>query len=237
MKKTSVQTKSEKELKQHVLDLEEQLLKLENEMKKISNKISNPKVEPAKNTTELNTITSNQSKIIYFPGVETKEKKHEFSVMGSIHNPPLFLAKPGKTLPVEIPDFRHELQRDGLILLGWDWRLTEKGGFYTAYWVTSSNTPRYYASKAIKLNDFFDASPDHKSYAAEDGIEFYGQEAPDYMVHVAPELLMSNPRHREQRQAHIKLLKNQGSTVDFNYKYLLKTEKKRRVLSKNYKAG
>jgi len=136
-----------------------------------------------------------------------------------------FLAAPGKPIPPGIPDFRPLLQRDGLILLAWDKRETEMGGRYTAYWVTSAGVPRYYASKHLSLEDFSSARPDHKSYAAEDGIEFYGQDAPSYIVHVAPELMMSNPRHKELRPVHIKALRKMGSRVDFNYQYLLKNDK------------
>jgi hypothetical protein len=139
-----------------------------------------------------------------------------------------YLAAPGNSLPSGISDFRPALQRDGLILLGWDKRFTETGERYTAYWVTSIGIPRFYASKPLLLADFPFAKPDHKSYAAEDGIEFYGQKAPAYIVHVAPDLMMSNSRHRELRTAHISTLKNLGSKVNFNYKYLLKTEKNRK---------
>jgi len=140
-----------------------------------------------------------------------------------------YLATLGSILPPDIPDFRTALQRDGLILLGWDKRSTETGERFTAYWVTSAGIPRFYASKPLLLTDFPFANPDHKSYAAEDGIEFYGQKAPAYIVHLAPDLLMSNPRHGELRAAHINMLKLQGSKVNFNYKYLLKTEKKRKI--------
>jgi len=139
-----------------------------------------------------------------------------------------YLATPGSILPREIPDFRAALQRDGLILLGWDKRFTETGERFTAYWVTSVGIPRFYASKPLLLVEFPLANPDHKSYAAEDGIEFYGQKAPAYIVHLAPDLLMSNPKHGELRTAYINMLKLQGSKVNFNYKYLLKTEKNRK---------
>ena len=138
-----------------------------------------------------------------------------------------FLATPGKQLPPDIPDCRSILQRDGLILLGWDKRMTQMGARYTAYWVTSAGIARFYASKPLAAADFYSARPDRKSYAAEDGIEFYGQEAPVYIVHVAPELMMSNPRHAELRRTHINTLKIMGSKVDFDYKYLLKTDKNR----------
>jgi hypothetical protein len=139
-----------------------------------------------------------------------------------------YLATPGSKLPPEIPDFRAALQRDGLILLGWDKRFTEIGERFTAYWVTSVGIPRYYASRPLLPEDFPFANPDHKSYAAEDGIEFYGQKAPAYIVHIAPDLMMSNPRHGELRTAHINMLKLQGSKVNFNYIYLLKTEKNKK---------
>ena len=134
-------------------------------------------------------------------------------------------ASPGKPLPPDIPDYRPFLQRDGLILLAWDKRFTEIGERFTAYWVTSFGTARFYASKQYEPERFCLAEPDRKSYAAEDGIEFYGQENPAYIVHVAPELMMSNPRHRELRLNHIAVLKKQGSKVDFNYKYLLSVKK------------
>ena len=140
-----------------------------------------------------------------------------------------FLAKPGKPLPPWIPDFRPVLQRDGLILIAWDKRLTEMGERYSAYWVTSNGIPRYYASKPLPGRDFPSASPNHKSYAAEDGIEFHGQDAPAYIIHVAPELMMSNPKHGELRLAHINMLKHHGIKVDFGYKYLLKTDKNRNL--------
>ena len=162
--------------------------------------------------------TGYQSNIIPFPN---NNRTNESSELKPI------LAKPGQPLPVGIHDFRPVLQRDGLILLAWDKRLTESGERYNAYWVTSTGIPRFYASKPLSPQDFSSARPDHKSYAAEDGIEFHGQKAPVFIVHTAPELMMSNPRHRELRLAHIEKLILQGSKVDFNYKFLLKTEKKR----------
>jgi len=139
-----------------------------------------------------------------------------------------FQAQPGQSLPDGLTDYRPLLQRDGLLLLSWDKRNTEMGERYTAYWVTSVGIPRFYASLPLSKEDFPAAHPDHKSYAAEDGIEFYGQDAPSYVVHVAPELMMHNPQHRELRLEHIQTLKNQENTTDFNYIYLLKTEKRRK---------
>ena len=181
---------------------------------------------PALPTTNANSEFSKpytgNSNIIFFPGVKRENASQDTPYMTPI------LARPGKKMPSNIPDYRPFLQRDGLILLAWDKRLTESGERYTAYWVTSTGVPRFYASKMLSENDFISARPDHKSYAAEDGIEFYGQAAPVYLVHVAPELMMSNPLHGELRLVHISDLKHHGSKVDFDYKYLLKTEKDRK---------
>ena len=167
------------------------------------------------------------SKIIAFPGSNrSRNPRSQFL------DPAAILAPPGTPISAAIRDFRLHLQRDGLILLAWDKRRTEMGDRYTAYWVTSAGIPRFYASRPLPEKEFSTARPDHKSYAAEDGIEFYGQKTPAYLVHVAPELMMSNSRHGELRPAHIKMLQQQGSTVDFAYQYLLKKEKNRSPLSK-----
>ena len=167
--------------------------------------------------------------IIPFPGQSLYTTQGNIKDQDSIKTKRI-LAVPEMLLPPGIHDFRPLLQRDGLILLAWDKRMTEMGERFTAYWVTSTGIPRYYASKHYAQNDFSSARPDHKSYAAEDGIEFFGQKAPDYLVHVAPELMMSNPRHRELRQAHINILMSQGYKVDYGYTYLLTKEKKRNLL-------
>ena len=226
MKEQSEQLKLNEMLAKQLKDLTDQTFRLENQHKRLSRGLGH--------------VAFAQPKIIQFPGPKSVSS-HTTGYGANSEVRPLnfsiFQAEPGKPLPFEIPDFRPELQRNGLILLGWDWRITESGGVYTAYWVTSAGTARYYASKPLSLDNFYSARPDHKSYAAEDGIEFYGQDSPVYMVHVAPELMMSNPRHGELRKEHIKALKRLGSKVDFSYKYLLKTEKKRKAISKNHQAG
>jgi hypothetical protein len=173
-------------------------------------------------------------KIIPFPGLNNRDTNPDHLPAKKSPGLTPVIALPGIPLPAIIPDYRLTLQRDGLILLAWEKRRTETGERYTAYWVTSIGIPRFYASKALCPADFSHARPDHKSYAAEDGIEFYGQEAPEYLVHVAPELMMSNPRHRELRSEHIKMLKHQGYETNYNYKYLLKTEKKRTLPPKKH---
>jgi len=135
--------------------------------------------------------------------------------------------RPGVDLPEYIPDFRPHLQRDGLILLSWDKRICERGFLYTAYWVTSSGIHRYYASNACMLEDFAESMPYRKSYAAEDGIDYYGEAGPMYIVHVAPELMMNSCQKKVQRPEHIRKLVALGSKVDFNYNFLLTRERKR----------
>ena len=228
---------------QNLQDLSFRISSLENQLSKMAYTLSKYRLDlervpaaPAKKTPSIvkfrqpeYTGTGGTSNIIPFPG--TRRQKTEKS-------PAPFLGKPGKPLPPQLTDFRPVLQRHGLILLGWDKRISELGERYTAYWVTSTGTARFYASKPLSRQDFSSACPDHKSYAAEDGIEFYGQEAPVYIVHVAPELMMHNPRHGELRLPHINILKNQGSTMDFAYKFLLSREKalkknRRKTLKKN----
>jgi hypothetical protein len=193
---------------------------------------------PPKNSRSVvDSITGLPSNIIPFPKIGllypgNVEKKPEFLPSKRLMASVPIKGMPGRLLPPDIPDYRPFLQRDGLILLAWDKRKTEMGERYTAYWVTSAGTPRFYASKPDTSEDFIFTQPHHKSYAAEDGIEFYGQDAPVYIVHVAPELMMSNSRHKELRQAHIKELQQQGSKVDFNYKYLLTMEKSRNIMDK-----
>jgi len=194
---------------------------------------------PFYNVFSKHKTTSGGSNIVHFPGhnpfnnagAETRLSNlpmEQFSVAP-------FLGIPGKPFPSCVYDYRPLLQRDGLILLSWDKRTTEMGDLFTAYWVTSAGIPRFYASKPHSPEDFYLARPHHKSYAAEDGIEFYGQDAPAYIVHVAPELMKTNPRHGELRLVHIKTLKQQGSEVDFDYRYLLTLEKSRSIAVKKLK--
>lgn len=223
---------------QHLQSLSDQISWLENRVKNIADillRISQDKKNVYRKTTQisgsayqgLNPTTGKQSNVIPFPECCIRRERTQGLTP--------ILARPGNRLPPEIPDFRPLLQRDGLILLAWDWRSTELGERYTAYWVTSTGIPRFYASMPLDQKEFPSARPHHKSYAAEDGIEFYGQKAPARIIHVAPELMKSNPRHRDLRTIHIQALKHYGSNVDFDYKYLLKTEKDRNQRCDNLK--
>jgi hypothetical protein len=136
-------------------------------------------------------------------------------------------ARPGEPLPQGIPDYRPLLQRDGLILLSWAKRNHHQ---YTAYWVTSIGVPRYYASRNVEEGKLAGARPDNKSCAADDGMEYYGQKAPEYMVHVAPELIDRNVwRGGDPRPEHIRKLQALGMEVNFNYRYLLTAERRKRL--------
>ena len=167
-------------------------------------------------------------KIIPFPGVILNNIYENPVLSAQNINTTVISGHPGQKLPESIPDFRPHLQRNGLILLSWNKRLFEKGAFYRAFWVTSSGILRYYASAAMRIESFPQALPECKSYAAEDGIDFYGETSPLYIVHVAPELMMSSREKIVQRPIHIKKLKELGIQVNFNYTYLLTREKKRR---------
>ena len=169
-------------------------------------------------------------RIIPFPGVELNKTFHDLGYSHNNEKQNIISGRPGEKLPESIPDFRPYLQRDGLILLSWDKRLYSKGALYTAYWVTSTGIHRYYASPALHIEDFTQAIPDRKSYAAEDGIDYYGENSPLYIVHVAPELMMNSHIKKAQRPEHIEKLKSLGIQVDFGYNYLLTREKKRQLM-------
>ncbi|MDR1059520.1 MAG: hypothetical protein LBL43_08205 [Treponema sp.] len=139
--------------------------------------------------------------------------------------PAPIMARPGEPLPHGVPDYRPLLQRDGLILLSWAKRARNQ---YTAYWVTSTGIPRYYASRNVEEGSLARARPDNKSCAADDGKEYYGQKNPEYMVHVAPELIDRNVwRGEDPRPEHIRKLQALGSKADFNYRYLLTAERRK----------
>lgn len=217
-------------------DLTAQVLQLGSRIEKISGEFRIPKPHLGKFP---ESIVSKRPNIISFPQ-EYPAVNYRTNVYPPVKkqtSPLPFFAAPGEPLPVSIPDFRHLLQRDGLLLLAWDKRKTEEGYRFTAYWITSSGIPRFYASKPLPWENFPSARPDHKSYAAEDGIEFYGQDAPEYMVHVAPELMKSNPQHAELRDDHIALLRQHGSKVDFNFKYLLKNNRNINLPAKKNKSN
>ncbi|MCL2834111.1 MAG: hypothetical protein FWD78_13150 [Treponema sp.] len=174
-------------------------------------------------------------KIIPFPRVNPAEAyssqvTYSKKLNDKVINEKVILGRPGEKLPDSIPDFRPHLQRNGLLLLSWDKRLYRKGALYTAYWVTSAGIHRYYASQALHIENFPQAMPDRKSYAAEDGIDYYGEAGPLYIVHVAPELMMSSQVKKMQRPEHIKKLKALGVQADFTYSYILTREKKRQYL-------
>lgn len=167
--------------------------------------------------------------IIRFPNSNSVNKRTEMLLNLERPGVKIILGSPGTQLPDFIPDFRPYLQRNGLILLSWEKKLTEIGSLYTVYWVTSSGIHRYYASQPLFVEDLMDALPDRKSYAAEDGIDFYGEKSPLYMVHVAPELMMSSRDKISQRPLHIKKLKSLGVQVDFEYPYTLTRERRART--------
>ncbi|MDR1566610.1 MAG: hypothetical protein LBS48_04910 [Treponema sp.] len=211
-------------------ELSDQAFHLETQIRRIAGSIYSPERELSR------PAVLERNNIIPFPVKEVraastpKAEKIFFPVSLSSQFQVPILAKPGNPMPESIPDFRPMLQRDGLILLSWDKRITGNGERYTAYWVTSAGICRYYASKALDSENFASAQPARKSYAAEDGIEFYGQSEPSYIVYVVPELMMSNPNHTAERGKCIKKLKALGVQSDFDYMYLLTREKKKKTL-------
>jgi hypothetical protein len=213
-------------------ELSDQAFHIEAQIKSIASSLMDLENGPLAEGKPGMDAPNGHSNIIPFPGAMAKaaparDYKHQsFPFLVPIPG------QPDKSLPETIPDFRPLLQRDGLILLSWDKRICELGERFTAYWVTSSGPCRYYASKALDRRSFAAAEPDHKSYAAEDGIEFYGQTSPCYVVHVAPELMMSSPIHLEQRPKHIKKLRSLGVKANFEDRFLFKNNRKKQAEKK-----
>jgi hypothetical protein len=220
-----------KELSDQAYHTENRIIQIAGQLAEIENNSAGEKPGPEKERRSL----GEKSNIIPFPGPMNRPLPPE--AFGRREAPRYdylipILARPGEALPLSIPDFRPMLQRDGLILLSWAKKHTEMGERYTAYWVTSQGISRYYASKDFGAECFASAVPIRKSYAAEDGIEFYGQNNPAYMVHVAPDLMVSKRQAEDMRPEHIKNLRALGMNADYNYHFLLTTEKKkRRILS------
>jgi hypothetical protein len=125
----------------------------------------------------------------------------------------VYTALPGEPVSEGIPDMRPLLQRDGLILLGWDYG----DSLYTAYWVTSAGWRRIYRSEAAGEADLPNAAPAHLATSYDIGL------GSDYAVYVAPELFNRHSSHRTQwyrdREAHIEKLQELGITSDFDYEF------------------
>jgi len=87
---------------------------------------------------ETKLTTGHSANIIFFPGHNTHANfsaNREAGHSGGkhmIYKAPI-LAAMGMPVPPELHDFRPVLQRDGLILLAWDKRISEIGERYTAY--------------------------------------------------------------------------------------------------------
>jgi len=133
---------------------------------------------------------------------------------------------PGKSLPDGCPDYRPLLQRDGLILLGWEERPTRRGPRWRVYWVTSTGTRRCYASRDVEEKDLSEARPDFRSQGFGENPE--GLSIPVCIVHTAPELLRG--RDPDLRKEHIRELLALGVPVNFDYRYLLGVERRKAIL-------
>jgi hypothetical protein len=217
-----------KELSNQAHCLENQIVKIAGQLYEIEKESAGKKPDTE---TGARPVETRKSNIIPFPGSFGRpvlsEAPERQGAGGFSFQVPI-LARPGEPLPLSIPDYRRALQRDGLILLSWAKRHTETGERYTAYWVTSQGINRYYASEDLDAGNFASAVPVRKSYAAEDGIEFYGQNNLAYIVHVAPDLMISSRQADDTRPEHIKKLRNLGMKADYSYRFLLTRERKRR---------
>jgi hypothetical protein len=214
-------------------DIADQSRFLENQFIKITGQLHEIEKESLERKPDFETwsrpVESTRPNIIPFPGAFSRPVSSGIpgNQDSSRFQVPI-LARPGEPLPRFIPDFRTALQRDGLILLSWAKRHTGAGERYTAYWVTSQGINRYYASDNLDAESFVFAVPVRKSYAAEDGIEFYDQHDLAYIVHVAPDLMISSRQAEDKRSEHIKTLRTLGMKADYSYRFLLTRERKKR---------
>jgi hypothetical protein len=219
--------KTLKDLSELAHNLENQFIKIAGQLYEIEKESSGKKPD---SETGARAWKERKSNIIPFPGAFTGPVPSEAAGRpepGRFSYQVPILARPGEALPRSIPDFRLALQRDGLILLSWAKKHTEMGERYTAYWVTSQGINRYYASEDMDAGRFASAVPVRKSYAAEDGIEFYGQDKLAYIVHVAPDLMISGRQAGDKRSEHIKKLRTLGMKADYSYRFLLTKERKK----------
>jgi hypothetical protein len=145
--------------------------------------------------------------------------------------PVIISAMPGDPFPFGHQDFRPLLQRDGLILLSWalwedwegDWSLDQR---YIVTWLASRGRNLHYATKAIPRKELEKANPERKAdalfYRGIYGSYYFATNDPsekriaDYLYLVAPFDLDC-----KTIPAFIKILKAQGSTVDFGYEFSL----------------
>jgi hypothetical protein len=164
--------------------------------------------------------------IVPFPGVTLPvipmrpEKEEKFSP------PRIFVARPGEPVPVGIPDFRHSLQRNGLILASYA-RLLRPGHYnnkhlkkiWAAYWVCARNKAFFYCGTFETEKEAASAMPDETD---ERNYKDCGRDIRQlewhspYMVHVAPELFgISRSMKPCGRPEHIATLRKAGYTADY----------------------
>jgi len=142
----------------------------------------------------------------------------------------------GTALPDNVPDFRETLQRDGLILIKWEKRISDEGTFYNVLWVQSGTGRRNtewsgelreeYIPYALPLDDNRYSNYFHKKTNL------------IYAVNVAPENVLHGPF--SEFTEYVRNIKATGmkdafgKKIDFEYVYNFAAEKRGRWLFKNH---
>jgi len=139
----------------------------------------------------------------------------------------------GEALPIEIPDYREALQRDGLLLIRWEKRTSNEGTFYNVLWARSV-IPRYTEwSGTIRPESMPYALPLDVDY----GHYFHEKTRLVYAVQVAPENVLHG--NIAEFTAYVESLKKaemkdaSGKPINFDYVFNFAAEKRERWLQRN----
>jgi hypothetical protein len=142
---------------------------------------------------------------------------------------------PEQAFPTGHRDLRPLLQRDGLILLSWaiweDWYNDESFlRHYIVTWATSRGKARHYATKAVEERELAAVVPERRgdrlfyrgAYGDRYDLHKYSdREIADYLYFAAPFDL-----DKDTIPGFVRVLKNLGSTVDFDHVFTLGAAKK-----------
>ena len=117
-------------------------------------------------------------------------------------------AMPGEPLPEKCPDYRPHLQRDGLILWGWE----IDGEDIRIVWLRSNGGMHKYQVLIDDESELATIRPE-KRY---DDQRYRYRDEPDFIIYAAPPGLTANTR-----SAFMAKLKASGVSVNFDYEYSL----------------
>ena len=172
-----------------------------------------------------------ERKIIIFPTAYAGRRPEAPPEKARDYKKPAVIEAPyGVPLPEGRPDFREALQRDGLVLVKWEKRVSGKGAFYSVQWAKSrGENRRKYWSRSMPEDEVPYAAP----CGCSRGFSYshnYGDPC-EYTVEVAPGDVMNGPFSEYHK--YVQGLKSLGLKADFDHDFDLTTETRNRFLEKN----